>query len=90
MALTAEQIEEFLDKLNDDEEFRYRLVNDTVAVLEEHGIDFDPKDLVDPSEVKLPSIGEISENRDAFKEALFPDNQIRFDGPDFSLPSSAQ
>ncbi len=85
--LTADQIEVFLDKLNsEDKEFRDRLVNDTLAVLEEYGIDFNPNDLVDPSEVQLPSPGEVAANRNAFRDALFPDNQFSFDDPRFTLP----
>ena len=90
MALTAELIDDFLNKLNDDEEFRSRLVNDTAAVLDEMGVEYNEEDLVDPSEVQLPSVGEVNENREAFREALFPDDGFQFHMPFFKLPPTSE
>lgn len=86
MGLSTEQIEEFLDRLNDDEEFRNRLVNDTASVFDEYGIEYGPEDLVDPSEVQLPSPGAVNENREAFRETLFPDDAFKKHQPNFTLP----
>ena len=88
MALTAEQIEEFLDKLNSDEDFRKKLVDNSASVLEEYGIPYEPEDLVDPSEVKLPEPGEVNENREAFRETLFPDDAFQRHQPNFTLPTA--
>jgi len=90
MGLSAAQIEEFLDKLNSDYDFRERLVNDTASVLDEMGVSYNEEDLVDPSEVQLPSVGEVNENREAFREALFPDEGFRFHMPWFKLPPSSE
>ncbi len=90
MGQSAEQIEEFLDKLNDDAEFRDRLVNDTASVLDEMGVTYTPEELVDPSEVQLPSVGEVNANRDAFREALFPENNIYTNEPNFTLRGSTE
>ena len=90
MALTAEQIEEILDKLNSDVDFRNRLVCDAGSVLDDYGITYDPGDLANPSEVKLPSVGEVNANRDAFRDALFPDNEFFWDQNVFTLPDLAK
>ena len=87
MTLTTDQIEEFLVKLNDDEEFRNNLKNNPLEVLNAYGIDTSTVEV--PSEVKLPSVGEVNENRDAFKEALFPDNEVARLEPDFTLSGPA-
>ena len=84
MALTTEQIEEFLDKLNDDADFRDNLKNNTLEVLEAYGID--TSEVVVPPEVQLPSVGEVNEYRDAFREALFPENAFMALRPWFKLP----
>lgn len=89
MGLTADQIEEFLDKLNDDEEFRNRLVYDTASVFDEYGIEYSPEDLVEPSEVQLPEVGEVNANREAFREALFPNNAYSIHRPFFKLPPAS-
>ena len=88
--LTADQIEDFLDKLNSDDEFRDRLVNDTGSVMDEYGIAYGPDDLVDPSDVQLPSKGEVNANRDAFRDLLFLDNEFTFNAPNFTLPRPAE
>lgn len=85
MGSTAEQIEEFLDKLNDDTDFRDRLICDTAAVLEEYDIEYDPAYLVPPSKVQLPSEGEVNANREAFKAALFTDELPGANRPKFTL-----
>jgi putative modified peptide len=90
MALTAEQIEEFLDKLNSDPDFRDRLICDTKSVLAEYGISYGPDDHVAPSNVKLPSVGEVNANRDAFRDALFPDNEFIWDRHDFTASNTAR
>lgn len=90
MALTADQIEEILDKLNSDPDFRDKLVNDTAYILDAYGITYDPADLVAPSEVKLPSVGEVNANRDAFREALFPNNEFFWDRYHFTLPDPSE
>ena len=83
MGLTAEQIEEFLDKLNDDADFRDNLKNNPLEVLAAYGID--TSEVIVPPEVLLPSAGEVNANRDAFREALFPDGEYSVHGPRYTL-----
>ena len=83
MGISTERIDEFLDKLNDDEVFRSALVNYTASVLDEYGIKHDR--CVIPSEVQLPDVGEVNANRDAFREALFPENAYLGMRPWFKL-----
>ena len=90
MSINTQQIEEFLDKLASDDDFRDRLVNDTASVLEEMGLEYDPQDLVDPAQVQLPSPSEVNENREAYREALFPDEGIGWFAPWFKLPSASE
>ena len=86
MGLSTEQIEEILDKLNDDVDFRDQLVCDAGSVLDDYDISYNQEDLASPSEVKLPSIGEVNANRDAFRDALFPDNEFFWNSNSFVLP----
>ena len=79
MALTAEKIEEFLDKLNDDEEFRVKLVKETASVLDEYGIDYDQADLDSLADLVLPDSGVVNDNRDAFRDALSANVAYFFD-----------
>ena len=84
MGLSTEQIEDFLDKLNDDADFRDNLKNNTLEVLEACG--FDTSEVIVPPEVQLPSVGEVNANRDTFREALFPENAFMALRPWFKLP----
>jgi len=83
MGLTADQIEAFLDKLNDDEDFRDNLKNNPLEVLAAYGID--TSEVIVPPEVLLPSEGEVNANRDAFRAALFPNGEYSVHGPIFTL-----
>ena len=88
MALTAEKIEEFLDRLNSEVAFRERLVNDPASVMDEYGISYTAEDLVAPNGVKLPEPGEVNANRDAYRDKLFEDNEFTFNAPDYTMPGS--
>ena len=85
MGLTTERIEEFLDRLNDDTEFRDRLICNTASVFDEYGISYTEEDLVAPSEVQLPPPGAVNENRAAFRDALFPIGDFDRHAPNFTL-----
>ena len=86
MPPTPAQIEALLDKLNDDDaEFRALLVNDPEAALSPYGIDWD-YDNYDSASATLPDPGTINENRDAYRDHLFEDEDFLRDDIDFHLP----
>ena len=76
MALSPEQIAEFLNKLDTDDDFRDKLINDSPSVFVEYGISYDPAKIPLPEDVELPAKGAIAENYDAYKDAIFQDNEF--------------
>ena len=72
MPQTPAQIAEFLDKLNDDDNFRNELVCDPAAVFTRYNISFDPKDLPQSQDIKLPPKGEVAANLHYYASQLFP------------------
>jgi hypothetical protein len=52
LSVTRKQLDDFLDALGEDEEFRKRLVDNPQAALREHGIEV-PSELI-PGKVVLP------------------------------------
>ena len=88
-ALTSEQIEDFLDRLNDETDFRDRLICDPGSVFTEYGIPYDLNELPNPSETSLPDVGDVNANRQAYRDALFPDDEAMFHGIFLTLPSSS-
>lgn len=71
---TPQQVAEFLDKLNDDDDFRYNLVHNTADVFDAYGIAYDPGDILPPSEIKIPPKGEVAANYEYYRDSLFPNN----------------
>lgn len=86
--MTPEQIEEFLDKLNDDEDFRDDLCNDPIAVFESYGIDTSGVEV--PETILLPDVGEVNRNRDAYRDALFPPDDGYLHRPIFKLQATGE
>ena len=85
--LSSAQIEEILDKLNDDTDFRYDLVNDPGSVLDSYNISYDPNELPSPSQVELPDVGDVNADRDAYRDELFADDEFKYDDHKLKLSS---
>ena len=85
MPPTPAQIEAFLDKLNNDTSFRELLVSDPETALGQYDIEWDYPNY-DPNNASLPDVGEVNNNRSAYKDILFDDADFLRNGIDFSLP----
>jgi hypothetical protein len=83
---TQQQVAEFLDKLNDDDDFRYNLVHNTADVLDEYDITYDPDDILPPSQITIPPKGEVDANYDYYRDTLFPNNVFATNDNQWDLP----
>lgn len=76
MPQTNEQIEEFLNKLDSDDDFRHTLKNDPATILDQYGIPYVAADLPAPDDVELPPKGEVSDNLQTYRDTLFPNSEF--------------
>lgn len=83
---TPQQVADFLEKLDSDDDFRYNLVNNTAAVLDEYDITYDPGQIKPPSEITIPPKGEVSDNYDYYRDTLFPNNEFLTNDNLWDLP----
>lgn len=87
MPPTPAQIEAFLDKLNDDANYRALLVSDPETALGQYDIDWDPSlHPYNSSNAKLPDVGEVNASRDDFREHIFENVNFLWNGIVFTLP----
>ena len=85
MGISTERIEEFLDNLADNDTWRQNLIDDPIAVLQDY--DVDTSEVTVPDEVVLPSKEHVRDNRDAYREHIFPAGEYSIYGPIFTLPT---
>lgn len=76
MPQTTEQIEDFLNKLDCDDDFRDKLKNDPGTILDQYDIPYRSGELPAPEDIELPPKGEVSAYYQTYKDTLFPDNEF--------------